>query len=104
MTSLDAVYAKLVEVGNDVAALKLHVLGNGGPGLSERLRDVEELSIKHNGMVERLAVEVPKVSDRMAAMEAFETKEHATARTMGLATGYFLGCVGLVASLWKAVN
>lgn len=75
MATIDQVYDKLSGVAADVAALKLHVLGNGGPGLAERLRQLET----------NAALRAPIIDDvhkKVEDIENFKNKVQGTLRSI----------------------
>ena len=83
MATIDQVYEKVSRVAEDVSALKLHVLGNGGPGLAERLRQLE------NHAAER-APTILDVHKKVEGLEEFKNKVQGTLRTVAW-------CIPLVA-------
>ena len=83
MATIDEVYDKVSEVSGDVKALRLHVLGNGGPGLAERLRQLET----------NAALRAPIIDDvhkKVEGLEEFKNKVQGTLRTIAW-------CIPLVA-------
>ncbi len=104
MATTDQVYEKLSSVGEDVAALKLHVLGNGGPGLSERLRSVEAAISERVSVIGLVHSQAEALDERLTTLEDFENKEHGAYKFIGIGVPLVAGMGGLAISIIKLAS
>ena len=101
MATIDEVYDKVSEVSGDVKALRLHVLGNGGPGLAERLRQLEVNAAERMPIVTDIHQKTKDIDARLKDIEIFENKEHGAFKFIGICIPVVLGLGGLTVSIIK---